>query len=106
MELDVWQKIVDDPFAELEELAHRIVRHLEDSQYITDHVKFHYVMMAWSQVGRLARELEVARNLAELTFSPNARDYGAIFEGKRSMALTVIRVIREQLDELDARDAS
>lgn len=105
MDLDVWQKIVDDPEAELKVLAARVVKFLEEQSQVRDWVRYHFIMMCWSQIGRLSEELAISRAMAEDINVSDAMAgyYQSTYAGKKQLALIPIRAFREQLDELDSK---
>lgn len=105
IDLPEYQKILDDPEAELKALAKRIIPWLEDSQYITNHAMYCFVMMAWSQVGRLAEELSISKAMTESSDGSSEHMdnyYKWTYQGKKSAAMICIRAIRESMDALDA----
>lgn len=95
-----WQKICDNPEAEIRALRKRVVKFLEDSQYITDHYRYHFVRMTWSHLNTMLQELAI-----NTTDPDDGRsDYGnGKAEGFRQAYLPIIRAVREQLDALDVK---
>lgn len=104
IDLPEYKKILNDPEAELEALAKRIIPWLEDSQHITNHAMYCFVMMAWSQLGRLAEELAISKSMAQDKDPCQAmrKYYEDTYHGKKSAAMICIRAIRESMDALDA----
>lgn len=99
IEMDEWHKIIDDPGAEVKALAHRMIRWLEAPDQVKDHVKYHFVFMAWRQLSKLGEELALLKYDLH-----SEHDYAKwMAQGRLSLALGIIRTIREEMDEIDRK---
>lgn len=97
-------RICDDPIAEYEKLAARLLKWQEDAQYTTNWPMFHMVLMMRGSLKDVAEEFRINEALA--IKYPRKEDYVWRFHGTRLAFLQLIRHCREQLDALDARSAA
>lgn len=97
-------KICDDPIAEYEKLAARLLKWQEDSQYTVNWPMFHVVLMMRGSLKDVAEEFRYDEVLA--IKYPHKQDYVWRFHGTRLAFLAMIRHCREQLDALDARNVA
>ena len=108
LDIGVYQKILDDPLAEYELLRKRVVSYLQDSVMVTNHTEFHFVMMVWSMLHRLAQEFsmslgdEQAADAGQVSHDTQMR-YRGKSDGQRVLVAQLLKVIRENLDELDSK---
>ena len=105
--IEDYQKILDDPLAEYENLRKRVVPFLQDSQHITNEVSYHFVLMVWSMLHRLAQEFSMSLGDDEREAGPGSPDtqiwFRAKADGHRVMMTQMLKIIRENVDELDAK---
>lgn len=110
LDIGVYQKILDDPLAEYELLRKRVVSYLQDSVMVTNHTEFHFVMMVWSMLHRLAQEFSMS--LGDLDHMNHGEEFVALqtqerwttrADVQRVMLAQMFKVIRENLDELDSK---